>query len=130
VLDWIILAFINNLHLSFVTSKSAVTWISVAILIFIYSVHCRRVRRILPPQAATRTYEKLQFNNGMCHSYWFPNIGVGRDEIFDGHSRSFRNKQNELTGHFSDSIATFVFEYCTNVSLPVTWGGQRKGDLH
>jgi hypothetical protein len=29
-------------------------------------------------------------------------------------------QQNELTGHFSDSIVTFVFEYCTNVSLPVT----------
>jgi hypothetical protein len=37
---------INNLHLSYVTSKSAVTWISVAILIFIYSVHCWRVGNV------------------------------------------------------------------------------------
>ena len=29
-----------------------------------------------------------------------------------------------VTGHFSDSTVTFDFEYCTNISLQVSWGGK------
>jgi hypothetical protein len=128
---------VNNLYLFYVTSKSAVTWISVAFLLFIYSVHCWRVGTV---QSSLHRLSLVLIKNynlttgcviciNFLISEWVGikfSMAIVRLTAYHTHvttvykkmsvcdiasvtaSLSEINRMN-VTGHFSDSTATFRF---------------------